>query len=103
MEKKKASKKNLFYMTQEELNAFFESEEGQNVLDGLVNCLETEMEKENKKPHSYMFNQDCSCWGCPYNSHYKKDVEMGEITWCTKYKNSEPDNICSKRNHIEML
>ena len=94
--------KNIFEMTSEELDNFFESKEGQDLVNDFIKEFEKEVDKESKKPHSYMFNQNCLCCWCKHNSHYKKDTEMGEITWCTLYKNSQPDDICKDREWLDM-
>lgn len=59
------------------------------------------LDEEMKKP--YMTQLQCNCIWCKYNM--PKDPDMGTITWCKKYRNSQKDlcnKECGKREWYEM-
>lgn len=45
-----------------------------------------EQVKYDMKTNPYYNAEECCKWGCPYNSGYDHDVEMGEMTVCHKFK-----------------
>jgi hypothetical protein len=56
------------------------------------------MDEELKKP--YMTQLSCINGWCKYCE--PKNCEMGTITYCTKYKATEPKDICKDREWLEM-
>lgn len=51
---------------------------------------------ENELTKPYMTNLQCNCCWCIYNE--PRDPDMGTITYCSKYKDTEENKyICEQR------